>query len=84
MLHTYFRTERFKKDYSKLDSFHQELVKKKMHKIAENPDFGKPLHKPLQNFKSERAEHLRIVYTMEGETIKFCWIDDRGHAYKRR
>jgi mRNA-degrading endonuclease RelE of RelBE toxin-antitoxin system len=77
----YFRTERFKKEYQKLDKRQQEIVKKKMQKILENPELGKPLHVPLQNFKSERIEKLRIIYTLEGKTIKFTWLDDRGHAY---
>ncbi|MFH1255814.1 MAG: type II toxin-antitoxin system RelE/ParE family toxin [Candidatus Diapherotrites archaeon] len=72
---------KFKKAYKKLDSRLQELVKKKIIKIAENPEAGKPLHYPLQNFKSERIEKLRIIYTVQGKTVKFAWIDGRGHAY---
>ena len=76
-----FRSERFKKEYKKLDSRQQIIVQKKIAKIIEQPELGKPLHAPLQNFKSERIEKLRIIYTLEGKTIKFAWIDDRGHAY---
>lgn len=77
----YASTDRFKKDYRKLDPRQKEIVKKKMRKIVENPDFGKPLHSPLQNFRSERIENLRIVYTKKGESVEFGWIDDRGHVY---
>ncbi|MBS3061957.1 MAG: type II toxin-antitoxin system RelE/ParE family toxin [Candidatus Diapherotrites archaeon] len=81
MPYSVFRSDRFKKEYKKLDGRQQQLVKKKIDKIVENPEVGKPLHAPLQNFKSERIENLRIVYTIEGTLIKFAWIEDRGHAY---
>lgn len=81
MVYDYFRSERFKKEYKKLDRRQQELIDKKIQKIIELPGLGKPLRAPLQNFKSERIEKLRIIYTLEGKTIKFSWIDDRGHVY---
>ncbi|MDO8537743.1 MAG: hypothetical protein Q7S21_02560 [archaeon] len=81
MIYSVFRTDRFKKEFKKLDQHKQTLVKKKMEKIIMQPELGKPLHAPLQNFKSERIEKLRIIYTIEGNAIKFAWIDDRGHAY---
>ena len=81
MPYSSFRSERFKKEYKKLDARQQSIVKKKMQKIIERPELGKPLHAPLQNFKSERIEKLRIIYTLEGKMVKFSWIDDRGHAY---
>lgn len=76
-----FRSDRFKKEFKKLDKRQKALVKKKMLKIIEKPELGKPLHAPLQNFKSERIEKLRIIYALEGNTIKFAWIDGRGHVY---
>lgn len=81
MVYGYFRSERFKKEYKKLDRRQQELIDKKIQKIIELPELGKPLRAPLQNFKSERIEKLRIIYALEGKTIKFAWIDDRGHVY---
>ncbi len=81
MAHAYFRSERFKKEYKKLDPHQQEMVDKKIQKIAGQPELGKPLRTPLQNFKSERIEKLRIIYSLEGKLVKFAWIDDRGHAY---
>ncbi|MCR4335308.1 MAG: hypothetical protein NUV57_02105 [archaeon] len=81
MGYVYFRSDRFKKEYKKLDGHQQELVDKKLLKIIENPLLGKPLHAPLQNYKSERIEKLRIIYLIIGKTIKFAWIDDRGHVY---
>ena len=81
MPYSYFFSDGFEKQYKKLDSWHQELVKKKIQKITENPELGKPLHKPLQNYKSERVEKLRVIYTVRENTIEFCWIQHRKHAY---
>ncbi len=69
------------KEYKKLDRRQQELVDKKILTIVEKPLLGKPLHAPLQNYKSERIEKHRIVYSLEGKTIKFAWMDARGHIY---
>lgn len=81
-MHSYFFSERFKKEYQKLDPHMRDLVKKKILKIAENPDFGKPLHSPLQNYRSERVEKMRIIYIVESTTIHFAWIDNRDRVYR--
>ncbi len=69
MVYDSFRSERFKKGYKKLDHRQQELIDKKIQKIIELPELGKPLRAPLSNFKSERTEKLRIIYTLEGKTV---------------
>lgn len=74
-------TDRFKKEYKKLDSSMQVMVDKKIIKISEQPQLGKPLHAPLQNHSSERVAHLRIVYTLTAEEITLQWIDGRDHVY---
>ena len=81
MVYNYFRSDRFKKEYQKLDRRQQELVDKKIQKIVKAPLSGKPLHAPLQNYRSERIEKLSIIYALVGKTIKFTWLDDRGHVY---
>lgn len=81
MPYNYSFSSEFKKAFGKLDNRMKFLVKKKIAKIAENPELGKPLHKPLQNFKSERVEKMRIVYAFDGKSIEFALLDDRGHVY---
>jgi len=51
---SYSTTKKFDKEFEKLDSFHQQLVLKKMQKVVEMPQLGKPLHRPMQNLRSER------------------------------
>ncbi len=81
MILPYFYSAKFEKQYKKLDQRTRELIKKKILKIVKNPELGKPLHKPLQSFRSERVENRRIIYTFNTQKIKFAWIDDRGHVY---
>ena len=81
MPYQYSYSKKFRKAYEKLDDRTKELVKKRIEKICSSPELGKPLHKPLQNFRSERIEKLRIVYTFDGHSVEFAWLDDRGHAY---
>lgn len=78
----YFFSDRFKKQYKKLDHRQQEVVRKKIQKVAENPGLGKPLHAPLQNYSSERVENLRIIFAKRGDLIEFLWLDDRDHVYE--
>lgn len=77
----YFYSKKFEEQFRKLDKRQQLLIKKKILKIAEQPELGKPLHAPLQNFKSERVEKMRIIYRVSGNRIELAWIDHRGHAY---
>ena len=72
----------FERALKKLDKRQKEIILKKMQKIIENPEFGKPLHKPMQNYKSERAEKLRIIYTMKGESVIFAFLEHRQKAYR--
>ncbi len=81
MPYQYSYSKKFRKAYNKLDERTKGLVGKKIAKIGESPELGKPLHKPLQKFRSERIEKLRIVYTFDGQSVELAWLDDRSHAY---
>jgi mRNA-degrading endonuclease RelE of RelBE toxin-antitoxin system len=81
-MHSFFYSDRFERAYRKLDPHKREMVKKKILKIAENPLLGKPLHNPLQHYRSERIENMRIVYTIVDDTIQFVWMDDRKDVYQ--
>ncbi len=79
----YAYSDKFKEQYKKLDKRQKSLVKKKIKKISENPNQGKPLHAPLQNYKSERVEKIRIVYKAANGKILFAWIGHRGKVYRK-
>ena len=71
----------YDKQFDKLDKREQKIVLKKMDKVVEQPTLGKPMHKPLQNRKSERVENLRLIYKYEHDHVTFLYFDDRGHVY---
>jgi|GEM_PF-6726734 len=50
MAYSYFRSNRFKKEYQKSDGHMQKLAAKKMAKIISQPELGKPLRAPLAEF----------------------------------
>lgn len=77
-------SDEFRKQYRKLDKGQRELIKKRIRKIAENPELGKPLHAPLQNYLSERVEKTRIVYRICQGEIQFAWVQHRGKAYRKK
>ncbi|MBI5177008.1 hypothetical protein HY995_02890 [Candidatus Micrarchaeota archaeon] len=68
-------------DVKNLDKHQRELVYKRIGKILEAPQLGKPLHSPLHDYQSERLEKLRIIYKIVGQTVEFAWLDDRGHVH---
>lgn len=65
----------------KLDKHKKGILLKRIEKILENPQLGKPLHAPLQNYRSERIEHFRIVYTITRGTVLFVIFEHRKKAY---
>jgi len=71
----------YDKQFDKLDKRQQKLILKKMDKVIEQPNLGKPMHKPMQNRRSERVENLRIIYKYEQDHVTFLYFDDRGHVY---
>lgn len=73
----------FKKVLKKLDPHTRRLVYKRIEKILKVPHLGKPLSWPFHGFCAERLENLRIVYKIEGNVVKFYFLEDRGRAYER-
>lgn len=74
-----FPTE-FLSDIEKLDKREQEDVFKQVDKIKENPERFKHLH-GKGNCYTLRAGNLRIVYSLEGDTIFFIIAERRKEVY---
>ncbi len=73
----------FDKQLSKLDPQTRDVILKRMQKIIENPELGKPLHAPQQNHFSERVEKHRIIYTFTLEEVIFVFIEHRDKVFNR-
>ncbi len=74
-------TDKLLRQIKKLDKHQRELIYKRIQKILENPQLGKPLHAPLHDYKSERLEKYRIIYKIVNNTIEFAWLEHRSHVY---
>ena len=72
---------KFLAQLKKLDRHQKELVFKRIEKVLQNPQLGKPLHAPLANYLSERLENYRIIYKIKGGTVEFTWLDPRDKVY---
>jgi len=71
------------KDFERLEGRQKRTVLKQLLKLEKDPSYGKPLgHKAgldLTGFYKLYADRrkIRIIYTVEGETIKVIAIDKR-------
>ncbi len=74
-------TRSFDAKLKKLDSSTKAKIIKRMQKVIENPELGKPLHAPLTSHFSERIEKYRIIYTFNPEQVIFVYLDHRSKVY---
>ncbi len=72
----------FDEPFEKLDNSIKQHLIKRMPKIIEKPELGKPLHSPLQNHFSERIEKYRIIYTFMAEHVTFVYLDHRDKVFR--
>lgn len=82
MMHPFVLTKEFENSLKKLDKNQQRLILRRMDKILQMPELGKPLHAPMQNYRSERIEVFRIIYSQKGDTIYFAFLEHRKTAYR--
>ena len=75
-------TDKFLEQLKKLERHKREMVFKKIQKILEHPELGKPLHAPLGGYRSERLEKYRIIYKISANTVEFAWFEHRQDAYQ--
>lgn len=66
----------------KLDKSIREQVFKKIEKIVNNPECGKPLKYSMCNLRSERIGKLRILYEIKDDVIIFHTCEHRKRVYK--
>lgn len=81
-MHSFSTTPTFDKQLSKMDPEIQRRILKRMQKIIDKPELGKPLHAPLQNHFSERILRYRVIYTFTAQHVIFRYLDNRDHVYE--
>ena len=75
-----FYTDKFKKDAKRLDRTNQEILKKVIAKIMENPKRFKPIQRGMPRFRI-RFNVYRLLYSVEGNMIKLLRVGNRDSIY---
>ncbi len=81
-MRTHSTRPRFDDQFKKLDQSIQKMILKRMQKIIEKPELGKPLHAPLNNHFSERIDKYRIIYFYDNENVTFMYLDHRDKVFR--
>ena len=82
MVKTVAFTQLFQKKLAGLDKTLKERLKRKVHELAAMPTRGKPLKLDLKGSRSIRVGPFRIVYELEGDTLKLLDFDHRKKVYR--
>ena len=74
-------TQKFERDVRKIrDSSLKEKLEK-IRKIAENPEFGKPLRYGLKCEWTIRVEPYRLIYAVQGDRLVLLRFEHRKSVY---
>ena len=75
-------THSFKDDVKKIrDKGLKERLQKQIEKVAENPNFGKPLRYGLKGEWSVRVKPYRLIYKVEGDKLILLRFEHRKEVY---
>ncbi len=77
-------TEKFERDVKKIkDSSLKEKLEKQIRKIAENPEFGKPLRYGLKGEWTIYVRPYRLIYTVQGYKLVLLRFEHRKNVYEQ-
>lgn len=77
------RTDKFKDDVKKIrDKGMKEKLQRQIEKVAESPDFGKPLRYGLRGEWSIYVRPYRLIYKVEGEKLILLRFEHRKEVYE--
>ena len=54
-------------------------IEKKLRELAENPEIGKPLKKPLKGFRRLHIGHFVLMYKIDQKNEKITLVDYDHH-----
>jgi addiction module RelE/StbE family toxin len=75
-------TDKFEHDVKKIgDKSLKEKLQKQIEKVAENPNFGKPLRYGLKGEWSIRVKPYRLIYKVEGDKLILLRFEHRKEVY---
>ncbi len=75
-------TQKFERDVRKIrDNSLKEKPEKQIRKIAENPEFGKPLRYGLKGEWTIRVVPYRLIYAVQGDRLILLRFEQRKSVY---
>ena len=76
-------TDSFRADVKKIrDKSVKERLQKQIEKVAEDPNFGRPLRYHLRGEWSVRVKPYRLIYKVEGDKLILLRFEHRKEAYE--
>ncbi len=76
-------TQKFERDVRKIrDNSVKGRLRKQIEKIAENPEFGKPLGYGLKGEWSIRIKPYRLIYAVQGDRLILLRFEHRKEVYE--
>lgn len=75
-------TREFLRIHGRLDGQTRILIDKRMEKILDKPELGKPMKNVLGGIMSERVGNMRILYEVRGDTVVFRYVGHRKNVYR--
>jgi addiction module RelE/StbE family toxin len=76
-------TEKFERDTRKIrDNSLKEKLEKQIRKVAESPDFGKPLRYGLKGERTIRVSPYRLIYAVQGDRLILLRFEHRKNVYE--
>jgi mRNA-degrading endonuclease RelE of RelBE toxin-antitoxin system len=76
-------TSKFERDVRKIrDGSLKERLERQIRKIAEEPDFGKPLRYGLKGEWTIRVAPYRLIYAVQGEKLILLRFEHRKNVYE--
>ncbi|MDA4125976.1 MAG: type II toxin-antitoxin system RelE/ParE family toxin [Thaumarchaeota archaeon] len=75
-------TQKFERDVRKTqDNSVKDRLRKQIEKIAENPEFGKPLRYGLKGEWTVRIPPYRLIYAVHGDRLILLRFEHRKEVY---
>lgn len=73
-----------REDIPRLSAMAKKQIKKAIEqKLAASPEqFGKPLRRSLKGYRKLRVADYRVIFRIEGNTVKIFLIQHRSVVYK--
>jgi len=75
-------TQKFEREVRKIrDNSVKDRLRKQVERIAENPEFGKPLRYGLKGERTIRIQPYRLIHAVQGDRLILLRFENRKDVY---